>query len=297
MNNKILFSLAASIALTGCGSDSSNSDSSRTPKTFNASEYTPITGSDSIIGTWVGVSNYTETSTYTENGSKVVDTETGVRRAILQVVSDGTGGYSTYDCKGRIVDVEFDNETNVMSIIGRDVSVENYNTGTSTISTKDENLQTTESETATWIKVSNEDNSRLGTINLVRDSSAPASDADRNVTRDIYSFCQEYFEGKDNEGLFWGYKTEQIGYQWYDQAQYFEGSRFAYDNVDDHLQSSEMSVTVYEDAEEGHAASIAIQADTASSFKATYSGNSTHYYDGENRDVSLSATVSLVIPD
>ena len=295
MKKQISIIAASILTLTGCGSGSSSDSSSSGSRAFDIAQYSPVSGSDSIIGTWVGVANYTEVEKYSENGFDYIDTETGTRRAVLQIFANGTGGYSTYNCEGELVNVPFSTDTMIMKVLNREVSVLNYSTGSNTHSLTSPTNSESEEETSNWVKVSNEYDSGLGTINTIRDSSSPASDADRNDTHTINSFCQLRYKGSDNDDAYWGEEIDVFTYIAHDEPFEFYASKDIYESENDTVRSTEWRITAYDS--DGDSSSISVQTDTSASFNASYEGNTTHYYDGEIRDVTIKANATVAIPN
>lgn len=175
----LIVSLVLSACIIGCNSGNDSSD-------FSVDGLTPLVGSDSIIGTWVGVTDYVETAdniTYTS-------TYTGSRAVIVQITDDGTGGYSLTDCDGGNQSVTFSSETNQASVLDRDLTVTNFNTmtGTSTIAEWGEVGE----ENWSWVKVNNRTNN-IGSMVF----SGPAG------TSELLSLCRESHAYSDTDGDQW----------------------------------------------------------------------------------------------
>ena len=194
--------ILATALLTGCGGSSSGGSDIQK---FSVADLAPIEGTDSIVGTWVGATDYVETDsgTYTIEGS---DTEypytgafTGSRLVILQVVGNDESGYTTTDCNGfDRASVGYNPSTAVVSVLGRDLQMTGFNqmTGTSSIAEFGEEGQ----ESWNWVKVSNVvDN--IGSFDLV--VSDTQSGLSEKIETDLLAVCRESYEYQDSDGLSW----------------------------------------------------------------------------------------------
>lgn len=284
------------VALSGCGSDSS-SDSSNPPpntqsKAFDISQYAPVSGSDSIIGTWVGIVDYTNTDTQIPFGLDYSSTETGKHRIAIQISANGIGGFHTFDCNGNLVDVAFSQDSMTMRLQDRNIIVANYSTGSNDYSFNSEDNVTTKNETSKWVKVSNDYDSGLGMINLIRDFHSQEINADLNLTHTINTFCQTRNKTTDSLSAHWGEEIDIFVYSHQDEAFRFYASKNIYETDSNTIGSSEWDIFDHE----GNLDSISTLLETENSYKASYEGNTTHDYNGEPRVVTIKATANVVIP-
>ncbi len=190
MKHGLLLTMALTLSLlSGCGGSGSGVGK------LSADGLTPVNGSDSIIGTWIGATDYIETQSNTGYTSKYQ----GSRLVVLQINSNGVGGYSLTDCDGNNQSVILTEQENVMraSVLGRDLLVSNFNemSGTSTISEWGDQGE----EDWSWVKVSNASES-IGSVLI---DFQPNDGAVLTETTDLLSLCRESLTYSDTDNDTW----------------------------------------------------------------------------------------------
>ncbi len=157
-------------------------------ESFSLSGFTAIEGSDSIMGTWVGVTDYSENKLHYEvEGSQL---------RIIQINSDGAGGYQTYDCQGAVSKVNL--ESTSIELLGRKLSLDSFNEISGIVTTYGDQVYDPygRNEKWAWLKISNEDTG-LGQVNI-----DVISDQSFSYEQRVLAFCLHsyvYIEYEDSE--------------------------------------------------------------------------------------------------
>ena len=192
MKKSVLFGagILATVLLAGCGGSSSGGSG---VSSLSTKGLTPISGSDSIIGTWIGATDYVETIS-SEGGT---GTYTGSRQVIVQIDSNGVGGYSLTDCENDTTSVILDAETSAVTALDRNFVMTDFNRMTGT-STKAE-WGTEGQENWAWVKVSNTTDN-IGSVEFSYLSSSLGGIDD---SAEILSLCRESLAYSDTVGDSW----------------------------------------------------------------------------------------------
>jgi len=183
----VLTIAAALLSLSGCRLGLFGSDIEH--ENFSLSGFTAIESSDSIIGTWVGVTDYAgEIGWHAEvEGSQL---------RVIQINGDGVGGYQTHDCKGALSEVEVKLDENSIVILERELQIENFNEISGSITYETQRPLYKSNENWTWLKISN-DNTELGQVNI-----DVIADQSSNYEQRVLAFCLHsyvYIEYEDDE--------------------------------------------------------------------------------------------------
>ena len=192
--------ILATALLAGCGGSGGGAGVSG----FSTSDLTPLAGSDTIIGTWVGATDYVETGTY--GASR--ETYTGSRLVIFQIKSDGTGDYSLKDCNNNTAAVTLDVQTGAVSTLERNFVMTDFNrmTGTSDKAEWGSEGQ----EDWAWVKVSN-NTDVIGSVDFSYISNSLGRLDD---SADILSLCRESFAYSDTSGITWTTVADKGAYSY-----------------------------------------------------------------------------------
>ena len=155
---------------------------------FSLSGFTAIEGSDSIMGTWVGV------TVYSANIDVWAEVE-GSQLRVIQINSDGVGGYQTYDCKGAVSEVNLNLESNSIELLGRGLSLGSFNEISGNATYEEERFRALyrSNEKWSWLKISNEDTG-LGQVNIDIIAEQISS-----YEQSVLAFCLHSYIYTDNE--------------------------------------------------------------------------------------------------
>lgn len=192
--------ILATTLLVGCGGSGGGAGVSG----FSTSDLTPVAGSDTIIGTWVGTTDYVETGTYGTS----TETYTGSRLVIFQIKSDGTGDYSLKDCNNNTAAVTLDVQTGAVTTLERNFVMTDFNrmTGTSDKAEWGSEGQ----EDWAWVKVSN-NTDVIGSVDFSYISNSLGRLDD---SADILSLCRESFAYSDTSGITWTTVADKGAYSY-----------------------------------------------------------------------------------
>jgi len=183
----VLTIAAALLSLSGCRLGIFGLDIEH--ENYSLSGFTTIEGSDSIMGTWVGVTDYTASIAWHAEIE-------GSQLRILQINSDGVGGYQTHDCKGAVSEVDLNLDENSIVILERELQIENLNEISGSVTYEKQGPSSINNENWTWLKISNE-NTGLGHVNI-----DVISDQHSKYEQRVLAFCLHsyvYIEYEDDE--------------------------------------------------------------------------------------------------
>lgn len=268
MISKITTALVIAGVLSGCGS-SSDSSSGASAQRLSIDNLTPISGSDSIIGTWVGAADFTEIDQWSDGFTQNYN---GSRLAIFQIRADGIGGYELTNCNHTDVDVSYNPQTNVLSTLNRSFTVSNFNTmaGSTTQSEWGEEGQ----ENWKWVKVSNSTNG-IGNLNITGENSAA-----------LLSICRDSYSYSDSDGDKWVSTVDSGAYLLDSFPERFDiqSDSDGWGNID--FSQPDIEFETFNPSEK---VSISVQSSDSTNYRAAYSASS--------NSNSLSATVIVQIAD
>ena len=251
--------ILATALLTGCGGSSSGGS---TPHTLSTKDLTPVSGSDTIIGTWIGSAEFVETGT----DSSYVETYQGTRMAVLQITDNGTGGYELTDCRGDTDAVTFNTETNAVLALDRQFVMTDFNRMTGDNSGLDSREwayanSVTAEESWAWVKVSN-NTGNIGSI----DVSVSHSQGTTSEALSLAALCRESVAYSDSNGVTWTTMQDSGAFEYNTQASRFkfqidsDGYKYAYIEM--------LGVN-----QEGDSIGLNITNPSAQSYSATYSSS------------------------
>lgn len=256
--------ILATVLLTGCGGSGAGVSSAG----LSVKNLTPVAGSDTIIGTWVGATDFVETST----GA----TYTGTRVVTVQITDDGAGGYELISCKStHEKDVELDVNTGEVTALGRDFVMTNFNemTGTSTKAEWGSSGQ----EDWSWVKVSNSTDG-MGSIT----SNYTISNGQVSTTSELSALCRESYTYKDAVSS-WTTLADRAAYD-------NNGTQYFYAGKDSdgwrNAEVPELGISV--DSDEVNA-DLTVGSDSVTAYKASYSVTESTY--------TFTASLSQVISE
>jgi hypothetical protein len=215
---RIIQSVAGATALLAMVACGGGSDEAAGVGRLSVDGLTPLNGSDSIIGTWVGAADFTEVGT----SDDYVETYTGSRMTVVQVPSNGTGGYELLDCNGDNSSVTYSIETNELSALGRDFIVTNFNEMTGKNSGLDSREwaygnSVTAEEDWDWVKLSNS-TGNIGTV--VTNYSVSVGSTDTEA--DLVALCRESVLYSDTEGYSWATQQNSGAVEYNNSTSKFE---------------------------------------------------------------------------
>lgn len=283
MVKHLTFGVLSAAILAGCGGSSGGSSNANSFGTsYSISDYTAIE-STSLDGTWVGVTNYTETYEWDDG---VVDTDAYSKRQIfiIKAVDGEDNTYLQTQCESssnKFVTTLNSQGTKV------ELEVNDYYNVNVTISDLNKMSGSTSSGSQQWnfVKISN-DTSSLGNISVSRDG--------REESYTALALCESSLNGKDNQGYFWSYLTDKLGFSADIESsssptssQYATVTRDLNFREDRSLHIFDLGNSFSSNNEDGNSTTISVSQSNTSSYVAQFTGTS------DNGNATINANLNF----